>query len=255
MSWRFRLLELVGRWLSDLGRWVVERLGVLYGWLRSLDDRRLSLGLLVVGLLLATGSVVFGGFFSISSTPIARPVYAIAVLIPLFGVVLTLYALRLVGRYSARAAVAAPLGNGIEQTERESWETVAIDTRRRLSGATDARYRCRSVRSAEVLREQLLEGAIRVVRTRDGLSPAAAREAVRRGRWTEDPVAAGFLGEDVGLPIGERVRAAIDPGRAYRRRVRRTVAAIEAVDPTATPATNDDSRDTDSGNVTTEVGV
>ncbi|MES3161903.1 MAG: hypothetical protein PPP55_10105 [Halorubrum sp.] len=252
MSWRLRLLELIGGWLLALVRRIAEQLAGFYEWLRSLDSRRLAVGFLAVGSTLALGAVLLGGFLPTPSASVARPLYALAVLIPVFGVLVVLYAARLASRQRSRRR-SDPLSGSDALGLVSSGDTVVADTERQLSAAVDARYRCRSTRSAATIREELTEGAARVVTARHGLSPAAAREAVRTGEWTDDPVAAGFLGEDTRLPVGEQLRSLVDPGSAYRRRVRRTVAAIERLDDgdTADPTDGDGGSPS---NATVEVG-
>lgn len=82
----------------------------------------------------------------------------------------------------------------------------------------------------EAIRDRLRETAVRTLireggGSRDGnYSRDGARERVRRGIWTDDPVAADFLGpgDDAGVgALRRRLR--------FRRDVRRTVEAIEAV--------------------------
>lgn len=55
-----------------------------------------------------------------------------------------------------------------------------------------------------------------------------AREAVERGAWTDDPVAAAFLAGAGGpaQPLGARLRGWLRPDTAFERRVERTVSAI-----------------------------
>ncbi len=235
MSWERRLLEHVGKLLLDLGRWVGGRLLVVYEWFRSRDSFRVSFGLVAVGSAVALLAVLLGGFLPTPGATLAGPLYALAVLLPLGGIVLVAYAVRLAAR-SRRRRGGDPLTSVSDPDPWADDSGVTSDVDDRLSRASDARYQCSSTRSAETIRADLSEGAARVVQARHGLSPAAAREAVRTGEWTDDPVAAGFLGEAARLPFDERLRAAVDPGRSYRRQVRRTIAAIEALDPTMTPA-------------------
>lgn len=76
----------------------------------------------------------------------------------------------------------------------------------------------------EAIRDRLREAAVRTLARVDDRSPDAARERVRRGIWTEDPVAAELLG-----PGDETGVAALRRRVRFRRDVRRTVEAIEAV--------------------------
>ncbi|MBP1923369.1 hypothetical protein J2751_002411 [Halorubrum alkaliphilum] len=229
MSLRLRLLELIGGRLLDLGRWAVEWLGVLWSRLRALDVRRLSLGVVAVGSALAVLSVLFGGFLRTSGGALTSLLYGFAVFLPLVGVVLALYAAWMAARFRSQGSE-SPLEAAVDDGP-ATGNPVGPGTERRLSTAIDARYQCRPTSAARTIRTELTEGAVRAVRTRHGRSPSAAREAVRTGTWTDDPVAAAFLAEESRLPLTERVRTAIDPGSAYRRRVRRTVAAIESLDP------------------------
>lgn len=58
-----------------------------------------------------------------------------------------------------------------------------------------------------------------------------ARERIELGTWTDDPVAAAFLGgEEVGsLPVRSRIRARLAGESPYRRGMRRTIAEISAI--------------------------
>jgi sugar (pentulose or hexulose) kinase len=58
-----------------------------------------------------------------------------------------------------------------------------------------------------------------------------AREAVRAGTWTRDPVAAAFLAGEAGPDPGlaARARLWLVPERERARRVERTVRAIEGL--------------------------
>ena len=234
MSRQRRPLELIGKWLLGLTRVVVRGIEAVGSRLWALDRRRLSLGILVAGSALAALSILLGGFLRPRGA-VTQLLYGVAVFLPLFGVLLGLYAGWLVNRHRSSApesSFGADIDDGMGVGD-------AVDSgvARRLSTATEAQYRCQSTIGCRTIRAELTEGAIRAVRTRHGHSPSAAREAVRSGTWTEDPVAAAFLAEESRLPLSERLRAVIDPGRAYRRRVRRTVAAIESLDPTdSTPA-------------------
>lgn len=57
--------------------------------------------------------------------------------------------------------------------------------------------------------------------------PETAERAVRNGTWTDDHLAAGVLADD--LPLSARVAGRVAPVRERRRRVERTVRAIERV--------------------------
>ncbi len=77
------------------------------------------------------------------------------------------------------------------------------------------------------VRESLCEVAVDAVAHRRG-SRQAAEEAVETGAWTDDRVAAAFLGGDPapGFTLRERLRGWFHPASTFERRVERTVDAI-----------------------------
>lgn len=81
---------------------------------------------------------------------------------------------------------------------------------------------------ADRVREDL-EAAVVAVRTGAGASPDAVREAVAAGTWTDDRVAASFLGgpDAPSVSLWRRVYAWLYPARAFRRRVERVVTEVE----------------------------
>ncbi len=80
------------------------------------------------------------------------------------------------------------------------------------------------------VRSRLRATAVEAVhRDADGPTDrAGAERAVRRGEWTDDPVAAAFLADGDGPdhPLPARLRGWLRPDAAFCRRVDRTVAAI-----------------------------
>lgn len=99
----------------------------------------------------------------------------------------------------------------------------ALRTARRR-GTTDGGGRARSADgSVERVRSQVRTAAIAAVAA-DGDREAAV-DAVDAGTWTDDPVAAAFVGDD-DYPLGERLRAWLDPEAALDRRVDRAVGAV-----------------------------
>jgi hypothetical protein len=60
-----------------------------------------------------------------------------------------------------------------------------------------------------------------------GQSREAARDAVANGTWTDDPVAALFLSEGGRPPRRARLALWLRPRQERRRRIERTVAAVE----------------------------
>jgi hypothetical protein len=71
-----------------------------------------------------------------------------------------------------------------------------------------------------------------------GADRMAARESIRRGTWTDDPVAAAVCSSTVSMPersIRARLAGWLYPERELRRRVRRAVAAVDAAADEALP--------------------
>lgn len=81
---------------------------------------------------------------------------------------------------------------------------------------------------ADRVREDLA-AAVVAVRTGAGASPTAVREAIAAGTWTDDRVAAAFLGgaDAPSVSLWRRAYAWLYPARAFRRRVERVVTAVE----------------------------
>lgn len=78
------------------------------------------------------------------------------------------------------------------------------------------------------VRAYLSEVATSAYAERMAVPESQAREAVDRGTWTDDPVAAYVLGTEQ-APPSARIRRWLVPGRERKRRIDRTVAAIEEV--------------------------
>lgn len=75
------------------------------------------------------------------------------------------------------------------------------------------------------VRSSLFETAVRTYAQGVGARPATARAMVESGDWTEDSLAAGVLRGDA--PPLARLRLWLAPERERRRRVERTLEAIE----------------------------
>ena len=96
---------------------------------------------------------------------------------------------------------------------------------------------------ADRVREDL-ETAVVAVRTAQGADLTAARAAVESGAWTDDRVAAAFLGgpEAPGVSLWRRVYAWLYPARAFRRRVEHVVDVVERqAEDSATERTGEES--------------
>lgn len=108
--------------------------------------------------------------------------------------------------------------------------------RARPGGGTDRREPTvpgadldRAVRDGDegAVRERLREAAIATL-VSQGIRDGDAEDRVTQGSWTDDAVAASFLGSAaVRPPWRYRLLATVRPGSSLERRVRRTVAALE----------------------------
>ena len=85
-----------------------------------------------------------------------------------------------------------------------------------------------SLDDARTLRDDLRETAIDALRTA-GEPREDARRRIERGEWTDDDLAAGFLGDTVPVPLLARLRGWLDGGAEGRRRLRRSVDAVAAL--------------------------
>ena len=74
-----------------------------------------------------------------------------------------------------------------------------------------------------------LRATLRAVERADGRSSEAIDERIRTGAWTEDRVAAVFLGGAAAgsLSLRQRLRTWLFPGRTFERRLERTLAELE----------------------------
>ena len=97
-------------------------------------------------------------------------------------------------------------------------ETLAFARRRSRAGD----------RPRDRLRERVADIAAAAVADAAGCSTDEAAERVRTGEWTDDPVAAWFLGEEVGLPPATRARLlAAAPFSQFEASFDRTVREVE----------------------------
>ncbi|MCG1003523.1 MULTISPECIES: hypothetical protein [Halobacterium] len=81
------------------------------------------------------------------------------------------------------------------------------------------------------IRDRVHETAVRACAQTRGVSRDEAAAVVARGEWTDDPVAAAFLGDERAprYPLGERLRGWVHADRAFRRRVERAVDAVHSL--------------------------
>ncbi|ELY74709.1 DUF7269 family protein [Natrinema pallidum] len=201
----------------------------LLGRLEAIHPEAIAVGIVGAGAALAVGATVFGGFLpSVQSLTVL--LYPFAMLFPAIGAVLAVGACWWVWAADRSDGSQLLEGPPPEAAVTTTEHPVGRESAKTLLVAGEGRYRCRRNESAAAVRRGLVDGAVRVVTTSRGLAADSAREAVRTGTWTDDPVAAAFLAEELPQPPRERLRAAVDPGAAYHRRVRRTLAAIERID-------------------------
>ncbi|MDF9745698.1 DUF7269 family protein [Natrinema salsiterrestre] len=195
----------------------------------AIDPERVATVVVSAGAVLAVAAVVLGGFVP-SVRLFVAPLYLFAVLLPVLGVVIAAGVCWRV--WTADRSRAPPLLEGAppEEAPIPTEHVAGREADRTLTAAARGWYRCRPNESIADVRRRLTDGAVRVLTTKRGLAADSARDAVRSGTWTDDPVAAAFLADDVRQPLGERLRAPVDPGAAHVRRVRRTLAAIDAID-------------------------
>jgi hypothetical protein len=184
--------------------------------------------LIAVCTAVAVASIGFGGLVALlAGRPLEPVLKLVGSLFPLLGGLLVLYGFGILVYGETDSGVSAFPATDVEVVETEVSRQIGEQTEKGLLLSVRALYRCERSTANERPREHLREGAVRVVKTHDGLNERRARESVAAGTWTDDPVAAAFLASEQGQPILERLRGALDPGRAYRRRVERTLDAIE----------------------------
>lgn len=81
------------------------------------------------------------------------------------------------------------------------------------------------------VRERVRATAVRAYARSNSVDEDAATEAVATGVWTDDRVAAAFVGDRRAPrnPLRERLRGWLHPGRAFRRRARRAADRVHDV--------------------------
>lgn len=197
--------------------------------LRAIESERVAGALVAAGAAIAVFAIVFGGYVSFDGV-LVELLYPFALLLPVVGAAVILVACWWAWSGSQPSVSSLlegpPPEAGVTRTKR----AVGRETGWSLDFAARAWYRCETNNSVIEIRTHLQQGAVRALRASRGLEGRVAREAVRQGTWTDDPVAAAFLADERGQPVDERLRGAVDPGTAHHRRVRRTLAAIEAVE-------------------------
>ena len=79
------------------------------------------------------------------------------------------------------------------------------------------------------VRPDLRALAADAVSAAEGCTRRKARQRVADGEWTDDRVAAAYLAGEEATSLARRLRSRLRPRRTRRRRVERTVRAIEAL--------------------------
>ncbi|WP_435146771.1 DUF7269 family protein [Halobaculum sp. P14] len=110
-----------------------------------------------------------------------------------------------------------PVGDGPEP-----YPAPGDDWRARLAATSAA-----DEDAQRALRDDLAASAVAALAAR-GTPPETARDRVERGVWTDDPLAAAYLRGDP-PSLAERIRAVFGGDAPFRRRARRTMAAVAAI--------------------------
>lgn len=82
-----------------------------------------------------------------------------------------------------------------------------------------------SLETARDRRQGLRETAVEALQTA-GERPGEAERRIKHGAWTDDELAAGFLGESVPVPLLARLRGWLDDESEAKRRLTRSIDAI-----------------------------
>ena len=143
------------------------------------------------------------------------------------GVVVGLFALW--RSYFSGATDVRDGGVDRERTSPSATDVAVIGERttRRADATIDALERGTRADPDRITRE--LRDAARAVERARGHSSERAAERVRNGEWTDDQIAATFLGDDSAgrLSLWHRLRRWLFPGRTFERRLERTLATLE----------------------------
>lgn len=196
--------------------------------------RHLSLGLLTAALF----AVLAGAAALVFAPGTLAPVED--ALIPVYGAIegfertrLLLLAAGAVGAMAALVVALRKLSGAESAPELVDGERPPEATsveRATVSGYTADRAiaTVASLAEARELRQDLRVTAVDALRAA-GESPEDARRRVQRGEWTDDDLAAGFLGDAAPVPLLARLRGWLDGGAEGRRRLRRSIDAVAAL--------------------------
>lgn len=213
---------------------------------RLLGDRRrrwIARALAVLGVGTVGVAVLLGAFQGVLPAAYRDPIAAVAETLGRDGVAWALalvgacYALWRVFRGRRRDPVAPEFA--ADPPEQSSVDVARTGTRFESSLEAVAADVDHPTEDGQAFRDALRDLAVDVIRRTDGRSEAAVRDRVATGEWTDDRIAAAFLGgEDApGYPLRARIRGWLRPTAAFERRAERSVAAIRGrLDVDATPA-------------------
>ncbi|WP_267163593.1 DUF7269 family protein [Halovenus salina] len=192
----------------------------------KLPGRRVTLAVTACCLVVAISTLVAAGLVgnALQSPAVRSLLLFLASVLPVVGLVVSSAVIWRVVRARSRGIAAGPTD------QRDNKQVVGYTLQQRLSEATADWYRCEAGYTTTNIREQLEESAARAVTTTTGVDEETAQETLAAGTWTDDPVAAAFLSAQCRQPLGERLKGALDPGQAFRRRVDRTITAIEVLE-------------------------
>jgi len=105
-------------------------------------------------------------------------------------------------------------------------ESVSVDPATVTGYATnEAVNGVESLDDARQYRNDLRETAVAALQA-GGESPEVARRRIEQGAWTDDDIAAGFLGDAVPVPLLARLRGWLDEAAEGRRRLVRSINAV-----------------------------
>ena len=184
------------------------------------------LGAVVLSALLVFDLGVLSWAAALQSQGVTELLYVLALGFPILGVVVVLVSLVVYWMYHDSRPDAL-VGENPTHPSFVSHRPLEARAADKLDHATEAQYTFYPSPMDDDLRQLLRSGALRAIQTSRGFNESRARRAVEDGTWTDDPVAAAFLASEPQYPLRERLAGALDPGWAYRRRLRRTLDAIE----------------------------
>ncbi|WP_396610528.1 hypothetical protein ACH9L7_09770 [Haloferax sp. S1W] len=145
------------------------------------------------------------------------------VFLGLVGVLATLQGLRYVQR---RRETPVRTTKTTDPEVRVSVPVPGSDFDEQLVAATTRRTRWTA---RDKVTERLETAAKRALVLREGYTPDEAEALVETGGWTDDDVAARFLGADISIPLRQRLRLLVSGQTVLSTRVARTVAAIDRI--------------------------